>query len=87
MSAHPTYRTPLRLGAWELKNRLVFAPSTRNRAHEPSETQAAYYAEKAQQAGLIISEGALSELAGYKFSNAPGIHEHSAAAAPSASSA
>ena len=50
--------TPVKLGAYELPNRLVMAPLTRNRAGEgnvPNEMNATYYAQRSS-AGLIISE-------------------------------
>jgi len=68
------YLTPLQVGAWNLKNRVIFAPCTRNRGHVPGPLQAIYYAQRAQ-AGLIISEATMPESQGYEYSNAPGITE------------
>lgn len=49
---------PLRLGAWEMRNRIVLAPLTRCRASAgrvPNALMAEYYAQRAG-AGLILSE-------------------------------
>ena len=68
--------TPVRLGALELRNRVVMAPLTRCRAdnpgYVPSEMMARYYAQRAG-AGLIISEGTIvsPQARGYPFT--PGI--------------
>lgn len=68
-----TYQTPLTLGDLSLKNRVIYAPCTRNRNNTPDESQAKYYAQRAS-AGLIISEGTLPIPQGYEFANAPGIY-------------
>lgn len=51
---------PLKVGPVTLKNRLVVAPMTRNRADNdyeaPTDLHATYYSQRAS-AGLIISEG------------------------------
>ena len=68
--------TPVRLGALELRNRIVMAPLTRCRAdnpgYVPSELMARYYAQRAG-AGLIVSEGTIvsPQARGYPFT--PGI--------------
>ena len=68
--------TPVRLGALELKNRVVMAPLTRcrtdNPGYVPTEMTARYYAQRAS-AGLIISEGTIvsPQARGYPFT--PGI--------------
>lgn len=67
--------TPLKLGALELKNRVIMAPLTRSRATDdrvPTPMMAEYYAQRAS-AGLIIAEATvISEQAnGYK--NTPGL--------------
>lgn len=68
--------TSVRLGALELKNRVVMAPLTRcrcdNPGYVPTETMARYYAQRAG-AGLIISEGTIvsPQARGYPFT--PGI--------------
>lgn len=56
----PKLFTPLQAGALRLKNRVVMAPLTRNRARPaddvPGPLAAEYYRQRAS-AGLIISEG------------------------------
>ena len=49
----------IRIGRWDLPQRFVMAPLTRNRAGEgqaPTELNAEYYGQRAS-AGLIITEG------------------------------
>lgn len=68
---------PISIGDLNLKNRVIMAPMTRNRAdnndNAPTELHAEYYKQRAG-AGLIITEGSqISERAvGYIFT--PGIH-------------
>jgi N-ethylmaleimide reductase len=71
-----TLLSPISIGALNLKNRIVMAPLTRNRAGEglaPTEMNVEYYRQRAS-AGLIISEGSqiAHEGAGYPFT--PGIY-------------
>lgn len=53
--------TPITIGTLELKNRIIVAPMTRNRADNdydaPTEMHAEYYSQRVS-AGLILSEGA-----------------------------
>lgn len=68
--------TPIRLGSAELRNRIVMAPMTRNRAgagQVPTEMVATYYAQRAS-AGLIVTEGAQVSPRGVGYPNTPGIH-------------
>lgn len=67
--------SPIRLGATELKNRVVMAPMTRNRAAEniPNELMAQYYGQRAG-AGLIITEGTSPSPNGLGYPRIPGIH-------------
>lgn len=67
---------PIRVGQWDLPQRFVMAPLTRNRAGEgmaPTELNARYYAQRAG-AGLIVSEGTQPSLVGQGYLNSPGIH-------------
>jgi N-ethylmaleimide reductase len=67
---------PLRLGAIDLKNRIVMAPMTRMRAgpgHAPTALNAEYYAQRAS-AGLIITEGVAVSAQGQGYPNAPGVY-------------
>ncbi len=68
--------TPCRLGALELRNRVVMAPLTRcrtdNTGFVPTEMMARYYAQRAG-AGLIISEGTIVSPQGRGYPFTPGI--------------
>jgi 2,4-dienoyl-CoA reductase-like NADH-dependent reductase (Old Yellow Enzyme family) len=66
---------PVRLGAWELPNRIIMAPLTRCRASPgrvPNAMMAEYYAQRAS-AGLIISEATSVTPMGVGYPNTPGI--------------
>jgi len=69
--------TPANIGNYQLKNRVVMGPLTRNRAQNPqkmtTELHAEYYAQRAG-AGLIISEATNIEPRGVGFIHAPGIY-------------
>jgi N-ethylmaleimide reductase len=68
--------TPVRIGLYELPNRLIMAPMTRNRAdlgNVPTTINAAYYAQRAG-AGLIITEATQVSPQGVGYPNTPGIH-------------
>lgn len=65
----------IKLGAWELPNRLIMAPLTRCRSSEgrvPNAMMAEYYAQRAS-AGLIISEATSVSPMGVGYPNTPGI--------------
>lgn len=69
--------SPVRLGHLELKNRMVMAPLTRNRAampgNVPQDINATYYAQRAS-AGLIIAEATPISPMGHGYPATPGIH-------------
>lgn len=68
---------PVRLGPYQLANRIVMAPLTRSRAGEdgvPRPLMAEYYAQRAS-AGLIITEGANISPQGRGFALSPGIYD------------
>lgn len=68
--------TPVQIGPYELPNRLIMAPMTRNRAdlgNVPRAINAAYYAQRAG-AGLIITEATQVSPQGVGYPNTPGIH-------------
>jgi N-ethylmaleimide reductase len=72
----PNLFTPIRLGPYELRNRVVMAPMTRSRAGEgsvPTPLMAEYYAQRAG-AGLIITEGSQVSPQGVGYPDTPGIH-------------
>ena len=68
--------TPIKLGRNELRNRIVMAPLTRNRAGEgnvPQPLNAKYYEQRAS-AGLIITEATPISEMGHGYPATPGIH-------------
>ncbi|MEL6382631.1 MAG: alkene reductase [Cyanobacteria bacterium J06626_18] len=68
--------TPIQLGQYELPNRIVMAPLTRNRAGEgnvPLDIHATYYTQRAS-AGLIITEATQVSPLGIGYPSTPGIH-------------
>lgn len=69
--------SPLKLGRTELRNRIVMAPLTRNRATVPgcipNAMMVTYYAQRAS-AGLIISEATPISPMGHGYPATPGIH-------------
>jgi N-ethylmaleimide reductase len=69
--------SPFRLGDLDLKNRIVMAPLTRNRATRgtdaPNELNAEYYRQRAS-AGLIISEATQISQQGQGYIWTPGIY-------------
>jgi N-ethylmaleimide reductase len=75
--------TPVQLGPYELRNRLVMAPMTRSRAGEGNvvtELTVEYYAQRAS-AGLIVTEGTQVSPQGVGYTHTPGIHTAAQAAA------
>jgi N-ethylmaleimide reductase len=68
--------SPIQLGAYELPNRIVMAPLTRNRAGEgnvPQDLNVLYYQQRAS-AGLIITEATQVSPQGVGYPATPGIH-------------
>lgn len=66
----------VKLGALELRNRVVMAPMTRSRAGRgdvPTVMQASYYAQRAS-AGLIVAEGTQPSPAGKGYCRTPGLY-------------
>jgi N-ethylmaleimide reductase len=73
---HPTLHSPVQVGPYTLRNRMVMAPMTRNRAVDgnvPSELAVTYYAQRAS-AGLIVTEGTQVSPQGVGYPGTPGIH-------------
>jgi 2,4-dienoyl-CoA reductase-like NADH-dependent reductase (Old Yellow Enzyme family) len=66
---------PVKIGRWELPQRFVMAPLTRNRAKGtvPADLNAEYYGQRAG-AGLIISEGSQPSAVGQGYLDTPGVH-------------
>ena len=71
-----TLYTPLMLADLELKNRVVMAPMTRNRAigNVPNQLMATYYGQRSE-AGLIITEGTSPSPNGLGYARIPGLFD------------
>src|ERR1700756_407678 len=68
--------TPVRVGRYTLRNRLVMSPMTRSRAEfdgTPGELAAEYYAQRAS-VGLIVAEGTQPSADGQGYLTTPGIY-------------
>jgi N-ethylmaleimide reductase len=71
--------SPIKLGPYELSHRVVMAPLTRMRSEPgdiPGDLMVAYYAQRASQGGLIISEATPVSIRGNGYAGAPGIYSH-----------
>ncbi len=73
MTAYKLF-TPIKVGAIELKNRVVMSPMTRCRAigNVPNDLMAQYYGQRAG-AGLIVTEGTSPSPNGLGYARIPGI--------------
>jgi N-ethylmaleimide reductase len=69
--------TPIAVGAFELKHRIVMAPLTRSRANQPGDVPGGlmreYYTQRASDGGLIITEATTICKTGRGWFGAPGI--------------
>jgi N-ethylmaleimide reductase len=74
----PSLFSPLKIGPYKLKHRLVMAPLTRMRAEKPSlaprPLNAEYYAQRATPGGLIIAEASPVVATGFGSPGVPGIY-------------
>jgi len=71
----PTLFDPIRIGAWNLPNRIIMAPLTRSRAgveRLPNALMAEYYRQRTS-AGLILSEATSVTPMGVGYANTPGV--------------
>src|SRR5665647_1013955 len=76
MNTAITILAPIQLGPYELPNRMVLAPLTRNRAGQgnvPQPLNVEYYTQRAS-AGLIITEASQVSPQGVGYPATPGIH-------------
>jgi N-ethylmaleimide reductase len=73
----PSLFSPLQIGPYHLRHRLVMAPLTRMRAAKPSlaprPLNAEYYAQRATSGGLIIAEASPVAATGFGNPGVPGI--------------
>ena len=74
----PSLFSPLKIGPYQLKHRLVMAPLTRMRAEKPSlaprPLNSEYYAQRATPGGLIIAEASPIAATGFGSPGVPGIY-------------
>ena len=71
----PTLHSPIRIGAWDLPNRIIMAPLTRSRAGKeriPNALMAEYYVQRST-AGMILSEATCVDPMGVGYADTPGI--------------
>jgi N-ethylmaleimide reductase len=70
--------SPVRMGAHQLRHRVVMAPLTRMRASQPgnipNEMNARYYAQRASAGGLLVTEATQISQRGQGYPATPGIH-------------
>ena len=74
----PSLFSPLKIGPYQLRHRLVMAPLTRMRAEKPSlaprPLNVEYYSQRATQGGLIIAEASPVMATGFGSPGVPGIY-------------
>ncbi len=74
----PSLFSPLKIGPYQLKHRVVMAPLTRMRAEKPSlaprPLNVEYYAQRATPGGLIIAEASPVMATGFGSPGVPGIY-------------
>ncbi|HEY9051302.1 MAG TPA: alkene reductase [Gammaproteobacteria bacterium] len=76
MNKKPDLFTPIQIGPYTLRNRIIMAPMTRNRADKnnaPHDLNTLYYTQRAS-AGLIITEAAQISPQGVGYPGTPGIY-------------
>jgi N-ethylmaleimide reductase len=69
--------TPAQVGPYRLSHRVVMAPLTRMRSDPgdvPSDLMVEYYAQRASEGGLIVSEATPVSIRGNGYAGAPGIY-------------
>jgi len=75
---YPSLFSPLKIGPYQLKHRLILAPLTRMRASKPSlaprPLNAEYYAQRATPGGLLLAEASPVMATGFGSPGVPGIY-------------
>src|SRR5271167_4481942 len=70
--------TPIRVGAMDLKHRVVMSPLTRSRSVQPGDIPGdlmrEYYTQRASDGGLIISEATTISITARGWYGAPGMY-------------
>jgi N-ethylmaleimide reductase len=78
---YPSLFSPLKIGPYQLKHRVVMAPLTRLRAEKPSlaprTLNVEYYSQRATPGGLIIAEASPVMASGFGNPGVPGIYSDS----------
>ncbi len=78
VTSSPNLFSPIRLGALQLKHRVIMAPLTRSRSVQPDsvpgDLMLAYYDQRASDGGLIISEATNISLTSRGWLGAPGLY-------------
>ncbi len=78
VTSSPHLFSPIRLGALQLKHRVIMAPLTRSRSVQPDsvpgDLMLAYYDQRASDGGLIISEATNISLTSRGWLGAPGLY-------------
>ncbi|MGO4304151.1 alkene reductase [Cupriavidus sp. RAF12] len=72
--------TPVKVGAYEFKHRVVLAPLTRMRAEEgaiPGPLMAEYYAQRTSPGAFLIGEATIAAPNGNGYLGAPGLYDDS----------
>jgi 2,4-dienoyl-CoA reductase-like NADH-dependent reductase (Old Yellow Enzyme family) len=72
---NPTLLDPIRIGAWDLPNRVIMSPLTRSRSGPqriPNDLMREYYVQRAS-AGMILSEATAVDPMGVGYADTPGI--------------
>src|SRR3984885_15966405 len=66
--------SPVTLGPYTFKNRIVMSPMTRSRSvgNVPDDLVAEYYKQRAASAGVVITEGTTPAPGGPRFRRPPG---------------
>lgn len=78
VTSSPNLFSPIRLGALQLKHRVIMAPLTRSRSVQPDsvpgDLMLVYYDQRASDGGLIISEATNISLTSRGWLGAPGLY-------------
>jgi 2,4-dienoyl-CoA reductase-like NADH-dependent reductase (Old Yellow Enzyme family) len=72
---HPNLLDPIRIGPWNLPNRIIMSPLTRSRSGPeriPNDLMREYYVQRAS-AGMILSEATAIDPMGVGYAETPGI--------------
>src|SRR5476651_981223 len=75
--SNPDLFTPVQLGPYQLKHRVVMAPLTRMRTVTdfiPNDLLVEHYTQRATEGGYIVAEGTVISETGHGYYGAPGIY-------------